>query len=103
MSITRNSNQNEMNNNDVIVTFPASKNFRPVEEMKNPTPRLIEEVEKTKSFEDQISLELPTELGNLQQACHSLEVRLNVLEEVKDRLKFYLDDLESEVFKNHYE
>lgn len=103
MSITRNSNQTNKNDNDVIVTFPASKNFKKVEEINNPTPMLIEEVEKAKSFNDQISLELPSQLENLNQACQSLEVRLNVLEEVKERLKFYLDDLESELLKNHIE
>ena len=103
MSITRNSNHTKENDNDVVVTFPASKNFKKIDELKNPTPRLVEEVEKARSFKDQIGLELPSDLENLSQACHSLEVRLNVLEEVKERLKFYLDDLENEIFKSHYE
>ncbi len=86
-------------NDDVIVMFPASRNFEKVEQNQNPIPELKKEVEKRLTFNERTRLELPREMSNLTQACHSLEVRLNVLEEVHDRLKFYLDDLETELSK----
>lgn len=94
-------NKNEVEseiNDEVLVMFPASKNFANVES-QNPVPNLKNELEKTLTFNERTKLEVPSELDNLTQACHSLDVRLKVLEEVRDRLKFYLDDLETELLK----
>ncbi|MAE58885.1 MAG: hypothetical protein CME69_08395 [Halobacteriovorax sp.] len=93
----------DLNENNVIVTFPASKNFKPVEEIKNPLVKLKEEVKESKSFNERIALNLPNEVNNLTEVSHSLEVRLNVLEEIEARLKFYVDDLEAEVLKSHFD
>ncbi|MEE3079086.1 MAG: hypothetical protein VX341_07115 [Bdellovibrionota bacterium] len=93
----------DLNEDNVIVTFPASKNFKPVEEIKNPLVKLKEEVKESKSFNERIALNLPNEVNNLTEVSHSLEVRLNVLEEIEARLKFYVDDLEAEVLKSHFD
>lgn len=93
----------DLNEDNVIVTFPASKNFKPVEEIKNPLVKLKEEIKESKSFNERIALNLPNEVNNLTEVSHSLEVRLNVLEEIEARLKFYVDDLEAEVLKSHFD
>jgi len=92
-------NKVQNGHDDVVVMFPASKNFEKVESIQNPIPDLNREVKKNLTFNERTKLELPSEMSSLTQACHSLEVRLNVLQEVHDRLKFYLDDLENELSK----
>lgn len=90
--------------NDVLVLFPASKNFEKLETLNNPIKNLFDEapayvdvIEKRRvvphfnfDFEDQLTL---------AHITSALEVRLNLLCETKDRLKFYLDDLELELSK----
>ena len=93
----------DLNEDNVIVTFPASKNFKPIEEIKNPLVKLKDEVLESKSFEERIALNVPDEVSGLREVSHSLEVRLNVLEEIHDRLKFYVDDLEAEILKSHFD
>ena len=100
MSNTRESN---FEKDDVVVAFPASKNYRAIDDLKNPLESLKDDIEKAKTFQEKINLELPNELSNLEQACHSLDVRLRVLDEVKDRLKFFMDDLENELLRKHYD
>ena len=89
-------------NDDVLVMFPASKNF-PVEgEKAAPTPlnKLIEE------FEEQIAnkenkrpvMAIPAKesiasIRGKSSCAIALEVRLKALEEIEQRLKFYLDDI----------
>jgi predicted nuclease with TOPRIM domain len=95
-------NKVQTDHDDVVVMFPASKNFPRVEDLQNPIPEMKREIQhefSRKTFNEKTKLELPSEMNSLTQACHSLEVRLNVLEEVSDRLKFYLDDLETELSK----
>jgi len=93
-------NKVQTDHDDVVVMFPASKNFEKIETIQSPIPQMKEEVNTRLTFNEKTKLELPREMSNLNQACHSLEVRLNVLQEVHDRLKFYLDDLETELSKN---
>lgn len=89
--------------NDVLVMFPASKNFKELETLNNPLNNLFEE---TKTYVDVIEKrrDVPNlnleEHMSLAQITNALEVRLNILCEAKDRLKFYLDDLELELSKN---
>ncbi len=93
----------DLNDENVIVTFPASKNFKPIEEIKNPLIKLKDEVLESKSFEERIALQVPDEISGLREVSHSLEVRLNVLEEIQHRLKFYVDDIEAAVLKDHFD
>lgn len=96
------STTNDFTENDVLVLFPASKNFKEPVVFNNPIHDLFEE---TQGFVDVIEkrknagLLETEELLTLAQITHALEVRLNMLEEAKDRLKFYLDDLELEFSK----
>lgn len=99
------SESNTKSENDVLVMFPASKHF-PVEDRtaKAPTPlnKLIEE------FEEQVALEqekekrpvmnIPSKEGiesiKTRRSCNTaIEIRLAALEEIEQRLKFYLDDI----------
>jgi hypothetical protein len=89
------SSKTEHYDNDVLILFPEAKVSTPKEEQTDPVSCLVEEVEQVSH--DYIGLPCFNESctnESLAQLTDSLEVRLNVLEEVQSRLKFYLDDIE---------
>ncbi|MFG1499077.1 hypothetical protein ABMA70_02635 [Halobacteriovorax sp. XZX-3] len=97
---------NPQSENDVLVMFPAAKNF-PVEEertAKAPTPlnKLIEEFEEQvalqKEQEKRPVMNIPSKEGiesiKTRRSCNTaIEIRLAALEEIEQRLKFYLEDI----------
>lgn len=101
MKLTDNNNDQA---NDILVMFPAAKNF-PVENrdsVPSPLNKLIEE------FEEQLEIEntkkpvmaIPAkesikEIRGKSSGTTALEIRLKALEEIEQRLKFYLEDIGS--------
>lgn len=79
---------------DVVVMFPGMKTLRTVEEVKNPTKYVEEDFKKSLDIKGRLDTSSTQSIQTLSDVTDSLEVRLNVLNEINDRLKFYLDDLE---------
>ncbi len=98
--------QNENQANDVLVMFPASKHF-PVEskvedrqEEVTPLSKLIEEFEEqqVQAKEKKPVMAIPSseaisEIRGNRSCQMALEIRLKALEEIEQRLKFYLEDI----------
>jgi len=92
--------ENEQQNNDVLVMFPASKNFVPPVTRPTPLTELIDEISGIeKSLERKKSTEVPDEIRTLSEVTHAFETRLKMLEDISDRIKFYVDDLDTELLK----
>ena len=84
---------------DVIVLFPGIKTMETVEEVKNPTRHVEPDFKKSLDVRQRLDVGSTKSIVSLSDVCDSLEVRLNVLNEIHDRLKFYLDDLENNLKK----
>jgi hypothetical protein len=88
-------------NDQVVVQFPKLGSFQNTvkkvcESGPDPLENLRNDMESPpKSFSDRPMFADLYDPNDFSQLTDALEARLNVLEEVQSRLKFYIDDLEN--------
>lgn len=90
----------DLQENDILILFPQSKTYQEhppgpnaVFELMDDANTFVDHLEKRKSI-SVVEQEL-----SLAQITQALEVRLHMLDEARERLKFYLDDIELEFLK----
>lgn len=85
---------------EILVMFPASKNFVPDSCAPDPVIQLKSEISKENNFfERKLKIEVPNDNLSMRQITQGLEMRILMLDDICDRFNFYLDDLEMQLTK----